>query len=108
MATGLLETRSMSDYRAPIAEMRFVLREIADLEAVAALPGYSEATPELADAALEEAGRLAAAGLAPLNHRGDLEGARRENGVGRPRGGFQAYRQAESKTSEGHPCKTLR
>jgi len=82
----------MPDYRAPVEEMRFVLREIAGLEAVAALPGYEEATPELVDAALEEAGRLAGEVLSPLNHTGDQEGARLENGVVRTPSGFkQAY-----------------
>ena len=78
----------MSDYRAPIDEMRFVLREIAGLDSVAALPGCEEATPELVDAALAEAGKLAAEVLGPLNHTGDREGARLENGVVRTPSGF--------------------
>jgi alkylation response protein AidB-like acyl-CoA dehydrogenase len=82
----------MSDYRAPIDEMRFVLREIAGLDSVAALPGCEEATPELVDAALAEAGKLAGEVLGPLNHSGDQDGARLENGVVRTPSGFkEAY-----------------
>src|SRR5690606_4212524 len=83
----------MSDYRAPIDDMRFVLREIAGLEAIADLPGYGEATPDLVDAALDEAAKLAADVLGPLNRIGDQEGARLENGVVRTAPGFRdAYR----------------
>ena len=37
----------MSNYRAPLADMRFVLNELAGLGDVAGLPGCEEATPEL-------------------------------------------------------------
>ncbi|MDJ0946603.1 MAG: acyl-CoA dehydrogenase [Kiloniellales bacterium] len=80
----------MSDYAAPIADMRFVLNEIVGLGEIAELPGYEEATPDLVDAVLEEAGKLAAEQLAPLNHSGDREGAVYENGVVRAPGGFKA------------------
>ncbi len=83
----------MADYRAPIGEMRFALREIADLQGLAQLPGYEEAEPELVDHILEEAGKLAGEVLAPLNWPGDRAGARLENGVVRPPRGFaEAYR----------------
>jgi alkylation response protein AidB-like acyl-CoA dehydrogenase len=84
----------MTDYAAPLTDMRFVLDEIADLAAIAELPGYEEATPDLADAVLEEAGKLAAEVLAPLNQTGDREGATFENGVVRCATGFrEAYAQ---------------
>ncbi len=83
----------MSDYAAPIADMRFVLNEIVGLGEIAGLPGYEEATPDLVDAVLEEAGKLAAEQLAPLNYSGDREGAVYENGVVRAPAGFkEAYR----------------
>ena len=83
----------MSDYAAPIADMRFVLNEIVGLGEIAGLPGYEEATPDLVDAVLEGAGKLAAEQLAPLNHSGDVEGAVYENGVVRAPAGFkEAYR----------------
>jgi alkylation response protein AidB-like acyl-CoA dehydrogenase len=83
----------MTDYRAPLADMRFVLEEVAGLADIAALPGYQDATPELAEAVLEEASKLAAEVIAPLNHSGDREGCSFENGVVRtPKGFPAAYR----------------
>ena len=43
----------MSDYAAPIADMRFVLNEIVGLGEIAGLPGYEEATADTIDAVLE-------------------------------------------------------
>jgi alkylation response protein AidB-like acyl-CoA dehydrogenase len=84
----------MSAYTAPIEDMRFTLSHLADLNSIAALPGYEDATPDLIDAVLKEAGRLAGEVLAPLNHSGDREGASFENGVVRTATGFpDAYRQ---------------
>ncbi|WP_422012831.1 acyl-CoA dehydrogenase [Reyranella sp.] len=75
-------------YTAPLADMRFALREVAGLAGVAALPGYEHATDDTIDAVLEEAGKLAGNGLAPLNREGDKVGARLENGVVRTAPGF--------------------
>jgi len=84
----------MSAYTAPIQDITFVLNEIAGLATVAALPGCEEATPDLIEAILEEAGKFASDVLAPLNHSGDIEGCRFENGVVRtPQGSKDAYRQ---------------
>ena len=41
-------------YTAPLADMRFALREVAGLDKVAALPGYEHATEDTVDAVLEE------------------------------------------------------
>lgn len=85
---------AMTDYAAPLAEMRFVLDELAGLEEIAGLPGYQDATPDLADAVLTEAGRLAAEVWSPLNAVGDREGSILENGVVRTPSGFrEAYAQ---------------
>jgi alkylation response protein AidB-like acyl-CoA dehydrogenase len=75
-------------YTAPLADMRFALREVAGLGAVAALPGYEHATEDTVDAVLEEAAKLAGNGLAPLNREGDKVGAKLENGVVRTAPGF--------------------
>ena len=58
----------MSDYRAPLADMRFVLNELAGLEQVAALPGFEEATPDVADAILDEAAKFADRGDVAAQH----------------------------------------
>jgi alkylation response protein AidB-like acyl-CoA dehydrogenase len=84
----------MTSFVAPLADMRFVLDEIADLAGLAALPGLEETTGETVDAVLQEAGRYAGEVLAPLNRSGDIEGVRFENGVVRTPAGFQdAYRR---------------
>ncbi|MFL9965861.1 acyl-CoA dehydrogenase C-terminal domain-containing protein [Paraburkholderia sediminicola] len=84
----------MSTYIAPLRDMRFAMTELADLGALSSLPGLEEATPELADAVLEEAARLAAEVLAPLNRTGDEQGARlTRDGVVAADGFAQAYRQ---------------
>ncbi len=84
----------MTDYHAPLAEMEFVLSELADLEGVASLEGFEEATPDLVHAVLEEAGKLAQAVLGPLNHSGDQQGSRLEDGVVHtPDGWHEAYRK---------------
>jgi len=79
----------MTPYEAPLADMRFVLSELAGLEEISALPGHEKATPDLVDAVLEEAGRFGAEVLAPLNQVGDREGCVLENGVVRTPSGFR-------------------
>jgi alkylation response protein AidB-like acyl-CoA dehydrogenase len=82
----------VTDYAAPLADMRFALDEIAGLGEIAALPGCEQATPDLVDAVLEEAAKLAGGVLAPLNRIGDRQGSRLENGVVRtPQGFKEAY-----------------
>ncbi len=65
----------MTTYRAPLRDMQFALGEIAGLGGVAALPGYEDATGELADAILEAAAKRASDVLSPLNKSGDQQGA---------------------------------
>jgi 3-(methylthio)propanoyl-CoA dehydrogenase len=84
----------MTAYTPPLDDMRFVLRHVVDLEGIARLPGYEAAAPDLVDQILEEAGRLAAGELAPINASGDRERVRLENGVVRTASGFkEAYRK---------------
>ena len=83
----------MTAYTAPLADIRFVLEHIGGLPAVGALPGLEHASPDVVDAVLEEAAKLAGNVLAPLNQSGDREGAVLKNGVVRTAGGFRdAYR----------------
>jgi acyl-CoA dehydrogenase len=84
----------MSEYVAPLQDMQFVLRELAGLDAVAALPGHEEVNEELASAILEEAGKFAGGVLSPLNTVGDRDGARWSDGDVRTAPGWhEAYRQ---------------
>ncbi len=83
----------MSDYRAPVKEMQFVMNELAGLPEIGQLPGYEEATPDLADAVLEEAAKFAGEVLAPLNRVGDRQGCTMTaDGVTTPEGWKEAYR----------------
>jgi alkylation response protein AidB-like acyl-CoA dehydrogenase len=84
----------MSEYRAPVKDMRFVINELAGLADLAALPGYEEATPDLVEAVLEEAAQLASEVIAPTNVIGDEKGARIEDGeVKVPAEFHNAYQQ---------------
>jgi len=85
----------MSQYRAPIAEMQFVMTELAGLDEIGQLPGYADATPDTVAAILEEAGKFASDVLDPLNVVGDREGAKRndDGSVRTPTGFRDAYRQ---------------
>jgi 3-(methylthio)propanoyl-CoA dehydrogenase len=84
----------VTTYIAPLKDMQFVLRELAGLEHLAKVPAFAEATPELAEAVLEEAAKLASGVLAPLNKTGDQSGARlTETGVVAADGFAGAYRQ---------------
>jgi alkylation response protein AidB-like acyl-CoA dehydrogenase len=84
----------MSAYTAPLKDMRFVLRELAGLEAVAKLPGYGEATPDTVDAILEESSKFASEVLDPINYTGDQQGSVWKDGaVTTPKGFKEAYRQ---------------
>src|SRR5690348_11461690 len=84
----------MTTYIAPLRDMNFVIRELAGLPQLATLPGYEEATPELCEAVLGEAAKLASEVLAPLNKIGDERGASlTDNGVLAAPGFTAAYRQ---------------
>ena len=84
----------MSQYVAPLRDMRFVLNELAGLGEVAKLPGYADATPDTVDAIMEEAAKFASEVLDPLNYTGDQEGSQwRDGAVKTPKGFKDAYKQ---------------
>ena len=84
----------MTDYTAPTRDMRFVMQELLDFDAINGLPGFEEATPELVDAVLEEAAKFAGGVLAPLNQSGDQTGVRWDDGaITMPEGFVDAYQQ---------------
>jgi alkylation response protein AidB-like acyl-CoA dehydrogenase len=58
-------------YRAPVKDLLFVMKELADIEAVARLPGHEEAGYDTAAAVLEECARFNEGVVAPLNWAGD-------------------------------------
>ena len=84
----------MTDYAAPLRDMRFVMFELFDAEALwAKYPGTAEATRELADAVLEESAKISSQVIAPLNRSGDEEGVHWNDGVvTTPKGFKEAFR----------------
>ena len=84
----------MADYQAPLRDMRFVLNEVFDAPKLwQTLPALAEVVDaETADAILEEAGKITANSIAPLNRSGDEEGCRWDAGaVSTPAGYRDAY-----------------
>ena len=84
----------MSQYVAPLKDIRFVLNELAGLGEVAKLPGCEDASPETVDAILEEAAKFASEVLDPINYSGDQEGSVWQDGkVTTPKGFKDAYQR---------------
>jgi alkylation response protein AidB-like acyl-CoA dehydrogenase len=82
----------MTVYRAPLRDYRFLLEEVLEVEQLAKLPGFADATPEIFAAVLEEGGKLCQEMLFPINRSGDEEGCTYENGTVRtPKGFKEAY-----------------
>jgi 3-(methylthio)propanoyl-CoA dehydrogenase len=81
-------------YRAPVKDMLFCMRHLADIEAVAKLPGFEEAGLDTAAAVLEEAAKYNENVVAPLNRDGDINPSSWKNGVVTTTPGFKdAFRQ---------------
>ncbi|MCS6764091.1 MAG: acyl-CoA dehydrogenase [Candidatus Protistobacter heckmanni] len=81
-------------YTAPVKDMMFAITELAGLERLAELPDLSEATPELAQAVLDEAAKFSGEVLEPLNRPGDLTPSSWKDGVVTTTPGFkEAFRQ---------------
>lgn len=84
----------MNYYAAPVRDLRFVLEELLAHRSLA-LPGFEEATPDLVEAVLEEAAKLAGDVWGPLNSVGDRQGAKRHtDGSVTTSEGFAAAYQA--------------
>jgi alkylation response protein AidB-like acyl-CoA dehydrogenase len=82
----------MPVYAAPIDNFRFVLNDVLMAGETFARLGLADASPDVLDAVLEEAGRFCENELLPLNLPGDIEGCTFENGVVRtPKGFKEAY-----------------
>jgi len=99
----------MTAYFAPTRDMQFVINELANLDAVAALPAFAEQDvgPDLTEAVLEEAAKLAAEVLAPLNKSGDTQGASIGPDGVIPADGFTAaYQQFVEGGWNGLGCST--
>jgi 3-(methylthio)propanoyl-CoA dehydrogenase len=69
----------MTDYYAPVPQMRFTIEHLADLPEVTALPDFSSVDGDTVQAVLEEAAKFAGGVLAPINWLGDRQGVKVEN-----------------------------
>jgi hypothetical protein len=85
----------MPAYRAPVDDVMFLLGDVLHLDRYNNLPGFAEATPDLVEAVLAEAGKFCEGVLTPLNRVGDKEGCRRhdDGSVTTPTGFKDAYKK---------------
>jgi butyryl-CoA dehydrogenase len=85
-------------YTAPLKDMLFVMNSLAALETISVMPGCEDATPETAEAVLEENAKFCANVIAPLNHSSDKEPSTWQDGqVTTSKGfkeAFKAYAEA--------------
>ncbi len=83
----------MSNYTAPLRDMQFILKDVAGLDEVCALPGNEECSVELVESILEEAAKFASGVLDPINRGGDTVGSVCKDGVVTTAPGFKdAYK----------------
>ena len=67
-------------YTPPLKDMQFVLNELVDVDSIAKHPGFEDATSDLIETILVEAGKVASDVFAPLNKTGDEQGSHLKDG----------------------------
>ena len=72
----------MSPYSAPINDIRFALHDVLKADRLFADIGFADATADIIDAVLEEAGRFTTTVLSPLNAIGDEVGCKLDKDTG--------------------------
>src|SRR3546814_12206780 len=82
------------DYKAPVAEQRFVLDHVAGIAELAAHDAFAAASSDMLDAIIDGAVRFAEGEYAPLNRSGDIQGAKWNGGAVTMHEGFRKTYQA--------------
>jgi alkylation response protein AidB-like acyl-CoA dehydrogenase len=85
----------MSHYKAPIADIKFLLEDVFDHYGhFEKYPQFEEATPDLVDVVISECAKFCENELVPINQSGDKEGCTLADGkVTTPTGFKEAYQQ---------------
>mgnify|MGYP002682471733 CR=1 FL=1 len=95
-------------YVAPVKDMLFNIRHLAQIDRIAQMPGFEDAGFETAQAVLEEAAKFNEGVLAPLNWEGDKYPSSFHDGKVTTTPGFkEAYRQYTEGGWQGlqHPAE---
>ena len=92
-------------YVAPIKDMLFDIRELADLESIAEMPGFEEAGLDTAQAVLDECANFTQEVLAPLNVEGDRHPSTWHDGQVTTTPGFKEAFDSSRKAA-GRACST--
>ena len=61
----------MPTYSAPVQDSLFILNDVLNIERYNNLPGFADATPDMLEAIIGEAGKMSEEVLQPLNEVGD-------------------------------------
>jgi 3-(methylthio)propanoyl-CoA dehydrogenase len=81
-------------YKAPLKDMLFAIKHIANIEAVAQIPGFEDAGLDTAQAVLEECAKFNEGVLSPLNWEGDQHPSSLKDGKVTTTAGFkEAFKQ---------------
>ena len=85
----------MPSYKAPVDDALFLLNDVFHLDRYGNLPGFADASPDVVEAVLREAGKFSEQVLTPLNRVGDKEGCTRhpDGSVTTPTGFKDAFKQ---------------
>jgi acyl-CoA dehydrogenase len=98
----------MPAYKAPVEDVLFLLNDVFHIERHNNVAGFGDATPDVVEAILVEAGKFCSEVLVPLNRQGDIQGCTRhaDGRVTTPDGFKGAYDQMVAGGWIGISCPT--